>query len=245
MIHKILITLLMLTCLSCGENDKDSDSLIVGTAADNPPYEYIDKNNEVVGLDIDIMQLVAKALNKKLVIKNMEFYSLLPSLDNKQLDVVIAGVSPTESRKKHFDFSNTYFTSQIVFIALKDNNIKTLEDLRGKTVAVQTGTIFENLANDGAFKDYDINILSLSNFLIAVEELKKGSVQSIMTEEVQAKNLAAVSPELEVKLLPNFESSDYAIIMPKDSKYKDQINIIIDNLMVEGKINEIKEKWLK
>jgi polar amino acid transport system substrate-binding protein len=244
MIKKILVNLIALLLLSCTENITEEEVLIVGTAADNPPYEFI-KDNDIVGLDIDIIKLIAERLNKKIIIKNMEFYSLLPSLDNKQIDLIIAGVSATEARKKHFDFSDVYFTSKIVFITLKDSGIQTLEDLNKKTIAVQTGTIFENIANNGLAQKYDVNILSLSNFLIAIEELKKGSVHGVMTEEVQAENLLKYNPELQVTSLAIEESSEYAIIMPKESEYRERVNEIIDELMMEGKINEIKEQWLQ
>lgn len=245
MIQKIFFSFLIFFLISCDQAPvKESDELIVGTAADNPPYEFI-QNNDIVGLDIDIIKLIAEKLNKKLVIKNMEFYSLLPSLETRKIDLVISGASSTEAREKIFDFSHTYFTSEIVLVVLQDSGIMSVEDLNKKVLTVQTGTIFENLANNSLGSKYDCEIISLSNFFIAVEKLKSGSASGLITEKAQADNLVKYNPNFKIITLPVEEVSEYVIIMPKGSLYKVKVNEIIADLIKSGAITQIKEKWLK
>lgn len=122
---------------------KKEGKLVIGTSPDYPPFESLDKQNNVVGFDIDIMQEVANKLGVKLEIVQMGFDGLIAALNAKKFDIMAAGVTVTDERLKVVDFSKPYLVGTDAIVVHKDNNdkITKLEDLKGKKVAVQIGTV--------------------------------------------------------------------------------------------------------
>ena len=246
MLSKILTSIcLLLTLTSCGreENLADKDSLIVATSADNPPYEYI-QEGKVIGFDIDIINAIGKELGKKVVIKNLDFPALLPSLSTHNVDLVIAALTMTEERKSHIDFSDGYAATAMAVMFKKEDGFKSLNNLNGKVVGVQSGTTWETYANSLVGKIPDIRIRSLANNLILVEELKVGNVDALIMEEMQVKKFEQNVPNLESFPLMDTKQ-EFAIALPKDSEVTAVINGAIKKLKESGEFVKIKEKWVK
>ena len=127
---------------------KKQGKLVVGTASGYPPYEFIDTSvgeKKVIGIDMALAQKIADELGVKLEVQDMNFQALLTSLTGGKVDIAIAGINPTEERKKSMDFSADYLpTEQKVIIRKADGSrYKKLEDLFGKTVGVQKSTTQE------------------------------------------------------------------------------------------------------
>lgn len=96
----------------------DESVLMVGTAAEFPPFEFI-KNDEIVGFDIDLIKEVAQRLEKKLVLKDMPFTTLIPQLQNGSLHILAAGLTPTPERARVMLFTKPYLeTDSLVVITL-------------------------------------------------------------------------------------------------------------------------------
>ena len=109
---KILSLVLMLTMLvacfaGCGA--KEDDTLVMATNAAFPPYEYIE-DGEYVGIDVEIANLIANELGKKLEIKDVEFGSIIGGVKSGKFDIGMAGMTVTEDRKVNVNFSTTYAT---------------------------------------------------------------------------------------------------------------------------------------
>ncbi|MFA6709502.1 MAG: transporter substrate-binding domain-containing protein, partial [Fusobacterium sp.] len=119
---------------------KGQDKLIVGTdATEFQPFEYIE-NGEITGFDIELMKEIGKVLKREVEFKNISFAGLLPALQVGKLDAVIAGLTVTDERKKHVNFSQSYYTSKQLIIVNKNNDtIKNLDDLEGYKVGVVLG----------------------------------------------------------------------------------------------------------
>lgn len=121
-----VLAISMVGCGSSGDENKtaldkikESGKLVVGTSADYPPYEFhatVDGKDEIKGFDIDIAQAVADDLGVKLEIKDMDFDGLLVALQGDKVDMVFAGMTPTEERKQNADFSDIYYTATHRFI---------------------------------------------------------------------------------------------------------------------------------
>ncbi|MCX7181148.1 MAG: transporter substrate-binding domain-containing protein [Candidatus Methylopumilus sp.] len=101
--------------IETGNNGK----LRFGTSSVTEPFSFVDESQKVVGIDIEIASLVAKKLNKKLEIVNMEFGSLIPALASKKVDMIGACITITEERSKKVLFSNSYYTGGIAAIVKK------------------------------------------------------------------------------------------------------------------------------
>lgn len=153
---------------------KSKGKLVVGTSADYPPYEFHTMANgkdEIVGFDIDIAKEVAKELGVELEVKDMDFDGLLVALQAGKVDMVFAGMTPTDERKENADFSDIYYTATHRFILRsgEEGSVKSFDDLKGKKIGVQKGSIQEGIAKD----NFDeANIKSLAKVTDLVLDLK-------------------------------------------------------------------------
>ena len=110
------------------------------------------------GIDVELLDAIAKAEGFKYELKPMDFSGIIPGLVSGQLDGAIAGMNITEERKQSVDFSDGYIQSGLAVVVSKSNtSIASLEDLRGKTAAVKKGTTGAKFAEDNKDK-YGLNI---------------------------------------------------------------------------------------
>ncbi|MGB7366206.1 transporter substrate-binding domain-containing protein, partial [Carnobacterium jeotgali] len=135
------------------EDIQEKGTLVIGTSADFPPYEFhstVNGKDTIVGMDISIAQKIAEDLGVELKIEDIGFDSLLPALESEKVDMVISGMSPTEERKQSVDFSEVYYTGgQNIVVREADKEIyKSTADLKGLKVGVQTGSLQETLAQE-------------------------------------------------------------------------------------------------
>jgi polar amino acid transport system substrate-binding protein len=237
---KCLKILLLSILLAACEKKESEHILVVGTSADNPPYEFIQKS-EIVGIDIDIINEIGKHLNKKVVIKNFDFNGLLAALVSENVDVVIAALSVTPERKEYISFSDNYGSTNLAVLHRAEDNIQTIDDLNDKVIGVQLGSAWEKTAQELAQK-MNIKIHSLSNNLMLVEELKAKVVDAVILEELQCAKFKENNANLASCNLENL-SSELAIAMSKNSSLIKEINESIKALNKEGTINKIMKKW--
>ena len=133
---------------------RGNGTLTMGTNAEFPPYEYYE-NNEIVGIDVDIMQAIADKLGMELKIEDMAFDSIIPAVSTGKIDVGAAGFTVTEERKKNVNFTDTYATSKQVII-VRDGN------------AVTAKSSFGGLGNTLIITIFAVMIGIVLGFLIAI-----------------------------------------------------------------------------
>lgn len=240
-IQLIILIILPFWIISCSSREENQE-IVVATAADNPPYEFI-HDGRIIGLDIDIINAITEKLGKKIVIKNFDFNGLLAALASKNSDMIIAGLTVTEERKQHVSFSIPYIKTNVSVLYRLADQIKSIKDLENKVIGVQLGTTWEIISKNFA-KQSNIKINSLSNNLMLVEELKTKAIDAVLLEELQAKQFIENNHELASFSLTEL-SSRLAIAMEKDSKLITQVNKAIRELEQEGIISKIREKWLR
>lgn len=235
------MSLLLFACKD--QQGLSSDKIIVGTSADNPPYEFL-KDNEIIGFDIDFINLIAKEMKVEIEIKNMEFSSLIPALTNGHIDMVVAGLSMNEKRKKMIDFSDNYAKSIVAIMSLKDSEINKTEDLEGKVIGVQLGTTWEAIAASLAQQFPNITVLPLNNNLILFEELKNKRVDAVIMEDLQIQKFLSKNDNLNSFELSE-SRSEFSVALRKDSDLTEKVNEAIKTLKARGKISKLKTKWMK
>lgn len=200
---------------------KAKGTLVVGTSADYPPYEFhkeIDGKDQIVGFDIEIAKELAKDLGVKLEIKDMAFDGLLVALQADKMDMIFAGMTPTDERKQNADFSDIYFTATHRFILRsgEEATITKIEDLKGKKIGVQKGSIQADIAKAN-FEEADIKLLEKVPDLIL--DLKNKKVDAILVESTVADIQAQKNPGIAVanKLEVKDPDGGCAVAMKKGS----------------------------
>ncbi|MEM3229388.1 MAG: transporter substrate-binding domain-containing protein, partial [Fervidicoccaceae archaeon] len=119
--------------------------LKVGTSPDFPPFEYIDDKGNIVGFDIDLVNILANMTGYKVQIVPMSFDSLILALQNKQIDVIAAGLTIRPDREKVVSFTIPYWNASMSIVVRNGSSFmpKSLDDLVGKTVGAESSTTGE------------------------------------------------------------------------------------------------------
>ncbi len=245
----MLAICLVFTLAACGNaevtssesNAKDDNVLVMGTNATFPPYEFVDDNNKIVGIDAEIAAAVAEKLGKELQIKDMEFDSLLTAVQSGAIDFALAGMTVNDERKLTVDFSDTYATGVQVVIVPNDSKIATVDDLEGKKIGVQTGTTGDIYCTDDFGQE---NVKQFTNGALAVAALKNGQVDCVVIDNEPAKNFVKANEGLKI-LETEYAVEDYAAAISKENKQlQEDFNNALKELKDEGKIAQIIEKYI-
>lgn len=231
----ILFLMLVLSSLSFA-----AKKLYVGTNAEFMPYEYLE-NGKMVGFDIELMDAIGKELGYEIVWSNMGFDGLLPALQMKKIDAVIAGMSQTPERQKAVTFSMPYlFIEGGHYVLVPENSPLTKkEDLKGKQVGVQIGTVQEEFTINvgGIPKLYD-------SWTGALMDLKNGKVDAVIIADISAeeylKNLDGIK-----KIDIIFDTKPGASVAFKKGNIEmaEKFNKALLELDAEGKYLEILKKY--
>lgn len=233
---KFLITLLALLCITgCSNNN---EKLVMVTEAGFAPYEFYE-NNEIVGVDIEIAKEIAKSMDKKLEVKDIAFDSIINELNADKADMALAGMSITEERLKSVDFSIEYTISKQVVVVPIDSKIENPEQIHGKTVSVQLGTVA-----DLELSTYsDVNIIRQKKILAAAEDLKSKKSDCIVMDYLPAQELVKSNTNLKI-LNEELFTDKYAVAVKKGNiELLNKINIVLQRLIDEGKIEEYTIKY--
>ena len=226
---------------------KQKGKLVVGTASGFPPYEFVDTSKaqkEVIGIDIALAQKIADKLGVKLEVQDMSFSALLSSISAKKIDIAIAGINPSDERKKAVDFSKSYLPApQILLIRAADKDkYKTLEDFRGKTIGAQKSTLQEKLAHEQV---PDSKVVALDKVPDALIELEHGKVDAVACQGVVAQQYLVVNPDLADPGIHFDVKSSTAVAIPKGNEdLVKLINGVIDENQdnIQSWIKEYSEK---
>lgn len=221
-----------------------ASSLTMATSADYPPYQFVDSSSgsqEIIGFDIDIAKYITEELGFGLKIDNIDFNGLIPALQSKRADFVMAGMTPTPERKQSVDFSATYYDAQNTIVAKTGSNLLTADSLNGKTVGVQLGSIQEAAAKDIK----GIQVKQLNRISEMVQELKAGRVNALIMEDTVAKGFIASNPDLEFNVIPTTGASGSAIAFPKGSELLAKFDPVLADMKTSGKLDELITKWFR
>ncbi|HEX9115616.1 MAG TPA: ABC transporter substrate-binding protein [Anaerolineae bacterium] len=226
---------------------KQRKTLNIGTSADYPPYESVDKAGNFSGLDMDIIREVAKRMGVTPKIQDMGFDSLVASVQQKKVDVVISAMQATAARAEKVDFSVPYHMPKDGFLVSGKSNItiKDPKDAGGKNIGVQTGTVqekwvTENLVKPGLTKDSQV--FRYERVDDAARDLQNGRIDVLMIIGDAAQSLAD-KMGLKVALLTDKTiAAGQAIAMPKgETALKAEIDRIIGEMQKDGTMKKLQD----
>ncbi|MDR0555841.1 MAG: ABC transporter substrate-binding protein [Holosporaceae bacterium] len=226
--------------LLSGCEEKKDNALKIATCADNPPFEYYQNGEQLVGFDVELAEAIAEQLKKKAVFKDMAFGSIPAALDNGLVDAAVAAITISEEKKKNFDFSEEYCNSSISLIYKSDNRITDISKIGSSKVAIQLGcTGYIKLVSESAPQAEQILMDKVD---AAVESLKAEQVKYVVADTMAAKEFCKKNPELVCSVIA--KDGKYAILLPKGSPLKEAINRALGELKADGKIKELESKYL-
>lgn len=245
---------------SAADGSAESDAFVVGMEAGYPPFNWTqnDDSNGAVkidgadgyanGYDVQMAQKVADGLGKELVIVKTEWDGLVPALVSSKIDAIVAGMSPTDERKEAIDFSDSYYTTELVIVVKSDGayaNATTLADFADAKVTAQLNTLHYGVIDqiEGVQKQPAMD--SFTSMRVALES---GTIDAYVSERPEAISASAANSAfkmIELDQADTFElsvaDSEIAIGLIKESELKDQINEILSGITEEERIQMMEE----
>ena len=251
----IILTLAIFLNKSSGNSNdrldaiKESGKIVIGCNAYYPPFEFhknLDGKDEIMGSDIFIGEEIAKDLGVKLEISDMEFSSVLASLDTGIIDMALSGISKTTEREKSILFSKVYYDPKNYFLVnSKDlGKYKDENSIKDLTIGVQTATTQEEIAKKLNIK----NIVSLPKTPDLIAQLDQALIDGIIVEKCVGDNYELSNKNLKMENSFYFEADTdgTAIGLAKDDKeLLEAVNKTLDRLEKEGKLEEYYNKALE
>lgn len=264
----LILAVVMVTALfaltSCGKKTdqtlagiKEAGELVVYTEAGFAPFEFI-YEGKVVGVDIAICEEIAKALDVKLVVKDVAFNTILGAIESGKCAIGAAGITITEERKDQVDFSIAYTTSKQYIVVKTDSEIDSYDDLAGKKIGVQLGTSSDFLISDaingteddegnhvkGDFEDTGATVSTYANPNLAAVNLDGNKLDAVVTDKLPAEMIVANSNGayrcFEVVFADgSLTDESYGLCVAKgNTELLAEINKVLTTLIESGKIDE-------
>lgn len=229
---------------SSGEGGEEK-TYKVGIDTTYPPFEF-EENGEYTGIDIDIINAIAKNQGFKIEFSPMDFGGIIPALQANQLDIAIAGMSITDERKKVVDFSDPYFDAGLTLVVSADNSdITSLEDLKGKTVAVKSGTTGAEFARANEGK-YGYEVAQFEDSPSMFQEVSNGNAD-VLLEDYPVIAYAIAESGLDLKTVGERLTGDQygiAVLKGENAEVLEQINTGLQELRDNGEYDKIINKYI-
>lgn len=228
---------------AAAETMQPTKTIIMGTSPDFPPYETVDaiNNGEIVGLDIDIAKHITRELGYELKIASMDFSGLIAALQSGRVDFVMSGMSATEERMNSVDFSIPYYFARNTIIAKESNAIVNIEQLQGKIIGAQLGSVQEFFAES---VEGVAEVRKLNKIADLIQEINSNRIDAAIVEDAVAIDMTNANSGLTLSYIPAEEDENgYAIAFPKGSEYTAEFNKVIKQMQEDGTIDELLQKW--
>lgn len=241
----------VLAMAGCGGGDKKdakpaADSgkkLTVAINATFPPFESVKAGTkDYTGIDIEIAQYIGKKMGRQVEFSDMKFASLVPTLQSKRADMIVSGISPTKERQQVLSFSKPYYFPMKALVFRKEDNFKSLADLKGKKAGASMGTTYcEELKKTGG-----IQVAELDSTPLVVQDVKNKRLDAGLFDSAQAAVFVKENPELKLAVLdsPVVMDDTFAVALPKDSKDVETVNKILKEMKANGELHKILVKYL-
>ncbi|EAK7544406.1 basic amino acid ABC transporter substrate-binding protein [Campylobacter coli] len=216
-------------------------TLKVGTAPNYKPFNY-KQDSKLTGFDTDLVEEIAQKNGIEIVWVETNFDGLIPALKAGKIDMIASAMSATDERRQSVDFTKPYYMSKNLYIKLKNNEaLQTKNDLEGKKIGVQLGTLQENTAK--AIKD--VQVQSNKDLNIAVLALKNNKIDAILADQDTAKGFLAENPDLVSFYQETDGGEGFSFAFDKD-KQKEVIEIFnkgIDEAKANGFYDSLVKKY--
>lgn len=243
----ILVLGLIAVCFlsACAEKEKladgskliHKDQFIFAASGEFKPFSYMNDDLTLSGFDIEVGEAIAKEMGLKPVQKRIKFKGIVEGVKTGRADAAVASHTINPQRSKHVSFSTPYYYSGPQIFTRPDSDIKTVDDLAGKEVAVAKGSTYADTA-----AEYTDKIKTYDSDITALQALSSGRHDAVITDFVTGKNAAKEGFEIKEQQL--IERSEQAIVLPQDNpKLLKRVNEALEQLRQDGTLSEISIKY--
>lgn len=221
----------------------DKGELVIGTSPDFPPFENLNDDGSITGIEVDILTKICEQLGVQLKIEQMDFDSVLPGVQAGKFDLAVSGITATDERKQNALFTDPYCLANIAIVVKEGSEIKGKADLQDKTVSLQTGTTAELYCNANGFANNAFQANADAQIALTT-----GKVDAWIIDDLTAKDMvAAYNEENADKLVildeaMTTEPYGFATKLGNDALIA-EINTILTSLLADGTIKGLFEQY--
>jgi polar amino acid transport system substrate-binding protein len=221
-----------------------ADKLRIGTEGAYPPFNLVDSNGELQGFDVDIAKALCASMKAECTFVKQDWDGMIPALNKRKFDAIVASMSITEERQKAVDFSERYYTNKLQFVGKKGQAIDiSAAGLKGKVIGAQRATIsgqwLEQNRADADIKLYDTQ----EN---AYLDLASGRLDTILADAfVNYEWLNSDAGQaFEAKGDPVFDGDLIGIAIRKgEDDLRMKLNTAIKDIVADGTYGKINAKY--
>lgn len=213
----------------------------VATDATYAPMEYMDKDGDIVGLDIEIVKAIAEEMDITVEFKNYGWDPLFSAVENGEADFAVSSITITDDRKKSHGFTDPYYTANQLILVPEDSTVTKFEDLKGKRVAVQMSTTGD-IVTRGLLGKTSADVISAETMPFAIGEMVNGNADAAIGDNVVILEYIKNNPNVKLKTVddPAFEKEYYGLMVKKgNTELIALLNEGIEKIKANGKLKEI------
>jgi len=251
----LLVSIMALSMLAgCGGSSKTADveggllqegKLLVGTEIGYPPMEYFDEDGSTpIGFDMEMAAALAEDMGLELELVDTAWDGIFAGVDTDKYDVILSCVSFTPDRDEQYLLSETYIANAPVLVVPKDSDISSIEETKGRSIAVQMETTADYIIQDYNKEGLGADLRQYEKVINAFDELKAGRVDSVCTDSVVAAYYLgdAASDYKTVWQSPTKEPIVMCMKKGNDT-LKERLETALQHLRDNGKLAEISTKY--
>jgi polar amino acid transport system substrate-binding protein len=231
-----------LFALSVGAASAQETTIKIGTEGAYPPFNNLTASGELEGFDIDIAKALCEEMKAKCEFVTQDWDGIIPALQAKRFDAIVASMSITDERKQQVDFTNPYYSNSLVFVAAKDSEFSAAE-ADGKTIGVQQGTI----AAEFAEKTYpDAEVKAYPTQVEAWADLESDRVDAVLGDFGVQYGFVNGEEGTCCEFKGEAVSSDDKIgiaIRKGDTELAQKFNTALEAIRANGKYKEVNDKY--
>ena len=221
-----------------------ADKLRIGTEGAYPPFNEIDNTGKAVGFDLDIAWALCEKMGAECSVVTSDWDGIIPALNTRRFDFLVASMSITEERKRAVDFTDPYYTNKLQFVAPKKSDFEVDKDyLKGKTIGAQRATIAgqwleENLDDVISIRYYDTQ----EN---AYLDMASGRIDGVLADVfVQYEWLQSdAGADFEFKGEPVVDDDEMGIAVRKGDPLRERLNKALAEIIEDGTYEKINDKY--
>jgi polar amino acid transport system substrate-binding protein len=217
--------------------------LTVASSATYAPFAFENKDKELVGFDVDIINAIAKQQGFKVKLVNTPWSGIFAALNNGDVDLIISGVTINDKRKQSYDFSPPYFAAKQLIAVPKSSSVTSLKDLAGKKIAVVNASTADDVVSR-EFGKTNPNLRRFESTPLIISELVGGGVDAAVGDNGVIAYRVAQNPELKTVDDKSFPEESFGIVVKKgDKALQDKLAAGLAAIRADGSYATIYRKW--